>query len=149
MQLRLATIADVERVKEIRHRAYSAHAPAAYSAQEVENLLGDLDEEELVAMIADRQLFVAVVDGEVQGVAGWMLTNVRHVYVAPGRERTGIGSHLLARVEQDFHRRTEAPEVRVGAVVYARAFYEANGYTVLREEAAWDGSRFFRMTKEL
>jgi ribosomal protein S18 acetylase RimI-like enzyme len=149
VRLRLATNADVERVKEIRHRAYSAHAPVAYSAREVENLLGDLDEDELVAMIAERQLFVAVVDGEVQGVAGWMLTYVRHVYVAPGRERTGIGSQLLARVEHDFRGRTEAREVQVGAVVYARAFYEANGYTVLRQEAAWDGSSFFRMTKEL
>ncbi len=37
----------------------------------------------------------------------------------------------------------------VGSVVYAKGFYEANGYEVLRKDTAWDGSDFFRMVKRL
>jgi hypothetical protein len=57
-------------MREIRHAASSAHAPGVYSPQEVENLLGDLDEAELAGMITEHQLFVAVADGEIRGLAG-------------------------------------------------------------------------------
>jgi GNAT superfamily N-acetyltransferase len=140
---------DLGRLREIRHAAFSAHAPGAYSPEEVENLLGDLDEAELADMINEHQLFVAVADGEIRGLAGWRGINLRHVYVTPGAERTGTGSQLVARAERDFKKRTGASEIRVGAVLYAKGFYEANGYEVLRKDIAWDGSEFFQMIKRL
>jgi GNAT superfamily N-acetyltransferase len=149
VHVRVATITDLERVKKIRYDAFSMHAPSTYTPQEVRNLLGDLDEAELVAMIDDRQLLVAVDDGELRGVAGWRDKNLRHVYVAPGSERTGIGSHLVAVVEQDFRARTAETEIQVNSVLYARGFYEADGYEVASRDTAWDGSEFIKMTKTL
>jgi GNAT superfamily N-acetyltransferase len=149
MQVRTATIGDLGRLIEIRHAALSAHAPGAYSPEQVETLLGDVDETELADMINGRQLFVAVADGEIRGLAGWRGVNLRHVYVAPGAERSGTGSRLVAHAERDFKRRTGASEIHVGSVLYAKGFYEANGYTALGVDVAWDGSRFFPMTKNL
>ena len=149
MELRTATLADVERVKEIRHAAFSEHAPSAYSPQQVENILDGLDEPELVDMVERGLLFVAVIDSEICGTAGWLDGNVRHVYVAPELTRTGIGSALLAHVEQDFVDRNGAREVRLGAVAYARGFYEANGYQVRRVETYSDGGTSFLMSKML
>jgi ribosomal protein S18 acetylase RimI-like enzyme len=149
MQLRPATVDDVERVKEIRHAAFSAHAPAAYSPEEVEHILDELDEPELVDMVERGLLFVAVIDGKVCGTAGWLDGIVRHVYVAPELARTGIGSALLAHAERDFVDRNGAREVWLGAVLYARGFYEANGYEVRGVETHWDGSTSYLMSKEL
>jgi GNAT superfamily N-acetyltransferase len=148
-QVRPAGIGDLDRVRDVRYAAFSLHAPDAYSPQEVENLLSDLDEAELAEMIGQRQLFVAVADGEIHGVAGWRGVNLRHVYVAPGAERTGIGSQLVAHAERDFENRTGESELHVGVVLYAKGFYEANGYKVLGMDTAWDGSAFFRMIKVL
>jgi len=111
IQIRTAQHEDLGRLKEIRHAAYSVHAPSVYSPQEVENLLGDLDEDELVRMIDAEQLFVAVVeDGSVCGLAGWHESKVRHVYVDPAMTRRGTASRLLAHAEHDF--RTPNPRGR-------------------------------------
>jgi hypothetical protein len=42
----------------------------------------------------------------------------------------------------DFRERTRASEMRVGVVLYAQGFYEANGYEVLSKDTAWDGNEF-------
>ena len=96
MLVRPAELRDVEVLKALRHAAFAKHAPSAYSPEEVENLLNDLDEEELVLMITERQMFVGEVDGVLVGCAGWRGANLRHVYVRPGRERAGVGTRLVA-----------------------------------------------------
>jgi ribosomal protein S18 acetylase RimI-like enzyme len=146
IQIRTAQHEDLGRLKEIRHAAYSVHAPSVYSPQEVENLLGDLDEDELVRMIDAEQLFVAVVeDGSVCGLAGWHESKVRHVYVDPAMTRRGTASRLLAHAEHDFRTRTREDEIHVGAVLYAEPFYAANGYRVVSRSRAWDNSEYYEM----
>jgi GNAT superfamily N-acetyltransferase len=81
---------------------HAAPAALAYSAQEVENLLGDVDEDELREMIRNRQVFIVRTGGRVVGLAGWKGPYLRHVYVDPGHTRRGIGTMLLSRVEADF-----------------------------------------------
>ncbi len=146
-ELRVATPSDIESLKELRHAAFAAHAPSAYSPGEVETLLGDLDEDELADMIRERQFFVAADDGDLAGCAGWWDSNLRHVYVAPGVERRGLGTRLVQHAEQVFRQRTRSRELHVGAVTYAVGFYEANGYQVSGNDVAWDGSKFVRMIK--
>lgn len=89
--MRPAEVDDIERVKAIRHDAFAADAPSAYSPQEVVNLLNDLDENELRVMVDERQLFVGEAQGTIVGCAGWRGENLRHVYVTPESQRTGIG----------------------------------------------------------
>jgi ribosomal protein S18 acetylase RimI-like enzyme len=108
MLVRSAELRDVEPLKALRHAAFAKHAPSRYSPVEVENLLKSLDEEELVAMIAERQLFVGEVDGLPVVCASWRGTNLRHVYVRPGCERAGLGSRLVACAEADYRNRTSA-----------------------------------------
>ena len=149
MLVRPAELRDVEALKALRHAAFAKHAPSAYSPEEVENLLNDLDEEELVAMITERQMFVGEVDGVLVGCAGWRGANLRHVYVRPGRERAGVGTRLVAWAESDYRDRTSAAEMHLGCGVYARPFYEALGYRLVSRDRDWDGSELLRMTKSL
>jgi hypothetical protein len=76
MRVRAAAFGDVESLKALRYAAFAKHAPSTYSPQEVANVLNGLDEEELLAMIAERQLFVGEVDSLLVGCAGWHETKL-------------------------------------------------------------------------
>jgi len=145
MLIRVAESGDTEVVVALRHAALSASAPSVYSAREVVELLDGLDVDELRAMIEDRQLFVAETDGLIVGCAGWRGKHIRHVYVAPDLQRSGLGTRLVAHVESDFRDRRSASEIHVASVLYARGFYEKLGYELVTEERS--GSEPFYMKK--
>ena len=147
LEIRTASADDIPRLIEIRHAAFSKHAPSAYSEQEVENLLGDIDENELADMIENRQLFVAREEGTIVGLAGWKDANLRHVYVDPTRTRRGIGTKLIRHAEMDFRNRTNASAIKAGVGFQAEAFYVSNGYELVGRLKAWDGSDYLEMVK--
>jgi ribosomal protein S18 acetylase RimI-like enzyme len=141
---------DVPRLLEIRRAAFARHAPAAYSPAEVATLLADVSEDELQAMIASRQLFVARTAARViVGLAGWKGTQLRHVYVDPAYTRRGIATRLLGHVEADFRTRTGATRIEAGVALHAEPFYQARGYQLVRRAQAWDGSAYLEMVRPL
>jgi nucleoside-diphosphate-sugar epimerase/GNAT superfamily N-acetyltransferase len=142
MRIDLASPADVPRLLEIRTAAFADQAPAAYTPEQVRTLLDDVDPDELRAMIAAGQLYVAIVDGRIAGLAGWWQGQVRHVYVDPAYVRRGVGTRLLRRVEEHFH-----GTIPAGVSLHAEGFYAANGYRVVRRATAWDGSGYLEMAK--
>lgn len=144
MRIDLASAADLPRLLQIRAAAFADQAPSAYSPAEVRTLLDDVDPEELRAMIAAGQLYVAVVDGRIAGLAGWWQGRLRHVYVDPAYARRGVGSRLLRRVEEHFE-----GSVPAGVARHALDFYVANGYEVREQATAWDGSTYWEMTRTL
>jgi RimJ/RimL family protein N-acetyltransferase len=136
---------DVPRLLEIRHAAFAAHAPAAYSAAEVATLLADVDPAELRRMASAGRLFVARRPGRrIVGLAGWQEDRLRHVYVDPEHARQGIATALLARVE----RAMPAALIKAGVALHAEGFYRARGYQLVRRDTAWDGSGYLEMQKE-
>lgn len=75
-------------------------------------------------------------DGSVVGFVIWSGEFIDHLYVAPGHQRSGIGSRLLARAIADM----AVPEVRLWtfqANAWAVAFYAKHGFRILAET---DGS---------
>jgi len=140
---------DVPRMLEIRHQAFTAHAPAAYSAQEVQTLLDDVDPDELRALADDRRLFVARRGTLIAGLAGWDGERLRHVYVDPAWTRRGAASALVRRAEEDFVSRTGRREIKAGVALHAEAFYRAAGYEVVSRAVAWDGSGYLEMSRKL
>ena len=141
---------DVPRLLEIRHAAFARHAPAAYSPEEVATLLVDVSPDELQAMIARRQLFVARTAARtIVGLAGWQDGKLRHVYVDPACTRRGIATRLLGHVEADFRTRTGATRIEAGVALHAEPFYRARGYQLVRRAQAWDGSTYLEMIKSL
>ena len=90
IDITLAAHADLSRLLEIRHAAFSGQTPAFYNEEEVRNLLEDVDPHELAAMIEAKQLFVARRGKAIIGLAGWKDDRVRHVYVEPNSVRAGV-----------------------------------------------------------
>ena len=80
--------------------------------------------------------WVAEQDGRLLGVMGMQdrgdVALVRHAYVAPGTQRSGVGTSLLRHVEA----LVEKP-ILIGtwaAATWAIAFYRRNGYTLVADE---------------
>ncbi len=69
IKIELAELSDLAHVLRLRHDGFSVHAPRAYTAKEVQNLLDDVDPDELKTMIEHQQLFVAKKEGRVVGCA--------------------------------------------------------------------------------
>lgn len=59
VQIRHATLRDLDSVVTVREAALSRHAPDVYSEREVDELVGELDETDLQRMISGGRLFVA------------------------------------------------------------------------------------------
>jgi hypothetical protein len=88
-------------------------------SREVANLLDDLDEEELVEMIKDQQLFVAEVRGHIVGCAGWRTGSLRHVYVSSGSRDSGTkaeGAHSFG-VTYPRQNAGDSPGNRIGGSI--------------------------------
>jgi ribosomal protein S18 acetylase RimI-like enzyme len=145
--IRLCRVDDVPRILEIRTKTFQHFAPASYSPTEVENLLGDIKESDLLELIDHESLFVAEIEGQVVGCGGWLGDSVRDMYVSPEITKQGIGTRLLDALEADFQKRTGKSVFQAGVILYARPFYEKNGYEFLEIAYDWDGSQYNRMQK--
>ena len=99
-------------------------------------------------MIENKSLFVAEKDHKIVGCGGWLGESVRHMYVLPEETKKGIGSALLQVLEEDYRNRTQNSIIKAGVILYARPFYEKNGYEFLKLDTDWDGSKFNRMQKK-
>lgn len=109
VQIRHATLRDLDDVITVREAALSRHAPDVYSEREVDELVGELDETDLQRMISGGRLFVSERGGQILDTAGWTNSHLPHVHVRPGDERAGIGTQLVRRIEADFLRSGLAP----------------------------------------
>lgn|GEM_PF-2057707 len=147
--IRLCRLEDIPRILEVREKTFQYFAPASYSPKEVETLLDDINELELIEMIEHKSLFVAEKEKQIVGCGGWLADSVRHMYVSPETTKQGIGTRLLNVLEEDFKTRTHKSVIKAGVILYARPFYEKNGYEFLGIDTDWDGSKFNRMQKSL
>jgi ribosomal protein S18 acetylase RimI-like enzyme len=149
LNVRLCQLDDIAQILQIRRNTFLHFAPSSYSPQEVQNLLDDIQESELREMVANKSFFVAEIDNQIVGCGGWLDESVRHMYVSPKMTQKGIGSKLLETLENDYQEQTNNSSIKAGVIVYARVFYEKNGYEIIQEDIDWDGSRFYRMRKNL
>jgi len=149
IHIRLGRKADIPQILEIRKNTFLHFAPSAYSQNEVETLIKDIKISELEGVIENKSLFVAEENHKIVGCGGWLADSVRHMYVSPDKTKKGIGSMLLQILERDFRKRTHNSVIKAGVILYARPFYEKNGYEFLKLDTDWDGSKFNRMQKKL
>jgi GNAT superfamily N-acetyltransferase len=147
--IRPCQLDDIPRILEMRKRTFLHFAPSVYSPKEVKTLLEDINISELEEMIGNKSLFVAEENHTIVGCGGWFGESVRHMYVSPEETKKGIGSSLLRVLEEDYENRTTNSIIKAGVVLYARPFYEGNGYEFLKIDTAWDGSKFNSMQKKV
>jgi putative acetyltransferase len=132
--VRAAGPEDAPAIHRVHEASIRGLAIAAYTQAEVESWIGVLTDTGYVAAMAGGEAFwVAETEGAgVVGFSGQQGDEVMAVYIAPALARRGLGTRLLREAEAAIavagHRR-----VRIGASLNVRAFYEAVGYSVVRE----------------
>jgi len=149
IHIRLCSTEDIPEILTIRKNTFLHFAPSSYDEKEVQTLLEDIRPSELENMIKNKSLFVAVAENHVLGCGGWLEDSVKHMYISPDQTKKGIGSSLLKTLEKDYKNRTQNSVIKAGVILYARLFYEKNGYEFLKLDTDWDGSKFNRMQKDL
>jgi GNAT superfamily N-acetyltransferase len=88
--------------------------------------------ERVLAQLAKRQVFVAVVDSVV-GTASLHGRVVRSVYVDPDHQGAGIGGKLMEAVEE-LARSQSIDGVSVPSSITVQEFYRRRGFVFVRDE---------------
>jgi putative acetyltransferase len=120
-----AAVARVHRksIRQIASEDYTEEEIATWSSQ----VSKDLDIPE------DKHRFVALQGEAVVGFAEYRENNeITGLYVHPGFTSQGIGSRLLAKIEEKARSRGLS-YLKATATVTANPFYERHGYDVLHE----------------
>lgn len=148
-KIKLATEADIPQCLEVRAAAFANQAPQSYTGTEVMRLIERDETPRLIELTRAGQLFVAASHTGVVGLGGWMDHNLYNLYVHPSYMRKGIGSLLLAHIEEQFIAKSQYDELLVDAGLYTRSFYESQGYMVVGVATASDGLRYLEMEKRM
>jgi GNAT superfamily N-acetyltransferase len=100
----------------------------AYSPALLQKILRSETPEAMVERAAGIYVAVCEIDGEIRGVAGLEMNEIRLLYVAPGCRRQGIGRNLLEHLESMVPRALFS-DAFVYTTKQAVAFYQACGFT--------------------
>ncbi len=136
---REGTSADAEGVGAVHHAAVHHAGAEAYPPDALEHWSGPLTGarlKEWSARLSDANEYftVAVTEGVVVAFGSLLLETdrLRGTYVKPDHARAGIGSELLAHLEENAVT-NGLDHLQVDASINARAFYAHHGYEVIEE----------------
>lgn len=144
MNVREATPDDADAVRAVHRESITGLGPDAYDDEQVEAWARGTEDADYEAAIAGDGHFVVAEDGdEVLAFGSLSLSEpddyeadvdaeVTGVYVRPEVARQGVGSAVLADLEQRA-RTAGAETLGLTATLNALAFYEAHGYERVRE----------------
>ena len=124
-----------------------------YSPQQIDAWLGRRRVEVTEAMIRDGQYYVCVDDaGHLVGMGNIKGDELFALYVSADHQREGVGSAILARIEQDALG-DGICRIKADSTVTAEGFYRRHGYVAVERKVLKIANRqtleVVAMTKEL
>jgi GNAT superfamily N-acetyltransferase len=145
--IRRAEMHDAEEISRTIVRAIRLTNAADYPPHVIAAVTGNFTPRHVLAHLANRHVFVAVVEGQIVGTASLQDRVVRSVYVDPDHQGTGIGRKLMDAVEE-LARYQSIASVAVPSSITAQGFYRKRGFIFVREEQHGD-ERTIVMKKDL
>ncbi|KAF1067566.1 MAG: putative N-acetyltransferase YafP [Pseudomonas citronellolis] len=132
LTLRRATADDAPAISAVILRSLRQSNARDYPPAVIERVERNFDAEAVQALIARREVFVALEAEQLVGTASLDGAVVRSVFVDPDWQGRGIGAQLMAAVEARA-REAGIERLKVPASLTAQAFYARQGYRVVRE----------------
>ena len=128
-QVRRAGASDVEGIWRVHNESIRVLCQDRYGPREIAAWIAFRPPEAYRAALASRDLFVAEREDEIVGFGQFdpARGEVEACYVSPGAIGRGVGSDLLARMEEQA-RATGHAVIRLNATLNAEAFYAGLGY---------------------
>lgn len=145
--IRQAREADADAISDVIVQALRLSNAADYPPQVIERVAANFDAAGVRALMASREVFVALDGARVVATASLAGDVVRSVFVLPELQGRGVGKALMGYVE-GVAQAAAVPCLRVPASLTAVPFYKALGYAVVREVVDGD-ERTFVMVREL
>lgn len=131
-QVRPALEADAARVSQVIIAALLTSNAQDYPAHVIERVQDSFTPDAVLQLMRRRQMFVALVDGELLGTASLDGRAVRSVFVDPAYHGHGLGRQLMAAVEQAALD-SGLTSLVVPSSVTAEGFYARLGFVRVRE----------------
>lgn len=131
-QVRPALEADAARVSQVILAALLTSNAQDYPASVIERVQASFTTDSVRQLMQRRQMFVALVDGELLGTASLYGRAVRSVFVDPAYHGHGLGRQLMAAVEQAALD-SGLTSLVVPSSVTAEGFYARLGFVRVRE----------------
>jgi GNAT superfamily N-acetyltransferase len=127
--IRAASPADLESIRSLHARCIDEVCSFEYDRDQIAAWLGALDSDRYPAMLATHHVIVAEDGGTVVGfgMADLESASLNAIYVAPSRQREGIGSALVAAIEEAAGD-AGTNRLDLNATLGAVSFYESLGY---------------------
>jgi GNAT superfamily N-acetyltransferase len=135
--IRRAEECDAEDISRTILRAIQITNAVDYPPHVIAAVVGHFTPQHVLAHLANRQVFVAVVDGKIVGTASLHGRVVRSVYVDPDNQGTGIGGKLMEAVE-GLARSQSVHLLSVPSSITAQTFYSKRGFVFVRNEHQGD-----------
>ncbi|OLU24390.1 GNAT family N-acetyltransferase [Pseudomonas sp. PA15(2017)] len=145
--IRQAREADADAISDVIVQALRLSNAADYPPQVIERVAANFDAASVRALMASREVFVALDGARVVATASLAGDVVRSVFVLPELQGRGVGKALMGHVE-DVAQAAAVPCLRVPASLTAVPFYKALGYAVVREVVEGD-ERTLVMARQL
>jgi putative acetyltransferase len=125
---------DARRYLEIHHAAVRGLAVRDYPSSVIEVWARSITDHAIERFLANRDgevRLVAEVDGELLGIGAIVVSNseLRACYVAPSAARRGVGTALVAKIEE-IARQHRLDHLVLESSITAEPFYSALGYEV-------------------
>lgn len=133
VEIRQATPADVEEISAVVLRCLRETNAQYYAADIMASVIENFSPEKIAARLADRIVWVAIVESTIIGTASLHGSWVRSVFVRPDRQGLGIGARLMQVIE-DCADAQGIGQISVPPSINAEGFYRRLGFTHLRDE---------------
>ena len=133
IEIRRAAEGDADAISRIIVRALRETNAKDYPPEVISALVLNFAPERVALLIANRQVYTAIVEGTVIGTASLQGSVVRTVFVDPDHQGKGIGARLMDVVES-FARANAIRRLSLNSSLTAHGFYEKLGYGPVGEE---------------
>lgn len=132
LSIRAVSAADVPKLAEVFTRAVHEIAAASYDAAQRDAWAPqDMDLEQWRARLAEQQIWLAEIGGQIAGFIGMKAQHVEMLFTHPAYARCGVASALYRHALQQ---RPAGAPITTDASLEARPFFERHGWRVQSEE---------------
>lgn len=131
--IRRATPGDAQAISKVVIAALRESNARDYSPEVIAQVEQNFCPTSIMALMKQRQMYVAVVEQHVVGTASLDQAVVRSVFVSPRHQGRGIGQQLMARL-MEAAIAAQVEELRVPSSLTAESFYAQLGFHTVRDE---------------
>ncbi|MBW3507155.1 MULTISPECIES: GNAT family N-acetyltransferase [unclassified Pseudomonas] len=132
-QIRRAMPVDAHAISKVVIGALQESNARDYPPEVIAQVEQNFCPDSILALMKQRQMYVAVVEQHVVGTASLDRAVVRSVFVSPRHQGRGIGQQLMARL-MDAALVAQVDELRVPSSLTAESFYAQLGFHKVRDE---------------